>query len=373
MIYAVISDIHANKDALAKVIADARAEGAERIVCLGDIVGYGPEPQETLLLLRSENAIIIAGNHDDAVSGRIQSEDFIDLAHDAVMRHKEALSQESLKYLSTLPYSAKIEGAIITHGDFLAPEKFGYIESEEDAKDNFLAIDSAVAFVGHTHIPEIFLVGQSGTVYKTQPQDFTIEEGKRYIINPGSVGYPRESGGQCHSSYVLYDSTAKTVEFRFLPFAVSSVMQKGIAPRRISKRKIFAIAFLMALAAAAGTWFFMPKEEITVTNIVEDPELFIDAKIIPLSRLHRFLKPNLILDKNAKSAPADMTIRYLDEGGNEIGNVKKTVRSRATAIIEIPKETLLRSRSAEITIRRQKAADTVIIKEFAPVVLDASS
>ena len=251
MIYAVISDIHANKDALAKVIADARAEGAERIVCLGDIVGYGPEPQETLLLLKSEDAIIVAGNHDDAVSGRIQSEDFIDLAHDAVMRHKEALSQESLKYLSTLPYSAKIEGAIITHGDFLAPEKFGYIESEEDAKDNFLAIDSAVAFVGHTHIPEIFLVGQSGTVYKTQPQDFTIEEGKRYIINPGSVGYPRESGGQCHSSYVLYDSTAKTVEFRFLPFAVSSVMQKGIAPRRISKRKIFAITFLMALAAAA--------------------------------------------------------------------------------------------------------------------------
>ena len=368
MIYAIISDIHANKDALEKVLADAKLEGAERIVCLGDIVGYGPEPQEALLLLKSEDAIIVAGTHDDAVSGRIQSEDFIDLAHDAVMRHKEALSQESLKYLSALPYVAEIEGAIITHGDFLTPEKFGYIESEEDAKDNFHAMDSAVAFVGHTHIPEIFLVGKSGTVYKTQPQDFTIEEGKRYIINPGSVGYPRESGGQCHSSYVLYDSTAKTVEFRFLPFAVSSVMQKGIAPRRISKGKILAIAMAVALAAAAGTWLFMPKEEITITNVAEDPQLFIDSKTIPLSQTTRFLKPNLILDKSAKSAPVDMTIRYLDESGSEIGKMEKTVKSRATAIIEIPRETLLKSRSAEITLRKQKAADIVTIKEFAPAV-----
>lgn len=372
MIYAVISDIHANKDALEKVLADAKAQGAERIVCLGDIVGYGPEPQKALALLKAEDALAIAGNHDDAVSGRIQSEDFIDLAHDAVLRHQEALSQEELKYLSALPYTAEIEGAVITHGDFLAPEKFRYIESEEDAKENFLAMDSAVAFAGHTHIPGIFLVGRSGTVYKTEPQDFTMEEGKRYIVNPGSVGYPRESSGQCHSSYVLYDSIAKTVEFRFLPFCVSSVMQKGIVPRRISKGKISAIALLMALVAAAGTWVFMPKEEITITNVTQDPKLFIDSKTLPLTPTKRFLKPNLILERNAGSAPADMTIRYIDKNGTEIGKIEKTVKSRATGIIEIPKETLLRSSAAEITIRKQKASDAVVIKEFSPTVLDAS-
>lgn len=371
MIYAVISDIHANRDALEKVLADAAAHGAERIVCLGDIVGYGPEPGEVIAILKAKGAIAVAGNHDDAVSGRARGEDFIDLAHDAVQRHKEVLSQEQLKYLSELPYVSGIEGAVIAHGSFMEPEEFGYVESEEAARESFLATDAAVAFVGHTHVPEIFLVGRSGTVYRTQPQDFTIEEGKRYIINPGSVGYPRESSGKCHSSYVLYDSTAQTIEFRLLPFAVSSVMQKGVVPRRMSNGRIFAIALAVALAATAGTWLLAPRGEIAVTNVAEDPQLFIDAKTLPLSRSTRFFKPNLILDRSAKSAPVDMTVRYLDESGSEIGKTEKTVKSRATAIIEIPRETLLKSRSAEITLRRQKASDIVTIKEFAPAIADA--
>ncbi|MBO7207465.1 MAG: metallophosphoesterase family protein, partial [Kiritimatiellae bacterium] len=215
MIYAVISDIHANESALRKVLEDARAHGAQRIVCLGDIVGYGPLPSETLNLLLSQNATIIAGNHDDAVSGRVDEDDFIDLARDAVLRHREMLPPKSRDILSSLPYTIAFGEAVAAHGDFTEPEKFNYIESEEDAAINFSSINSRLAFVGHTHVPGIYLTGQSGAVYIIDPQDFTVEDGKRYIVNPGSVGYPRVKDGKCFSSYVLYDSDERTVTFRF--------------------------------------------------------------------------------------------------------------------------------------------------------------
>ena len=211
MIYAIVSDIHANLDALDRVLADARACGAERVVCLGDVVGYGPRPAEAVARVREACAATVAGNHDDAVSGRMDAADFIDLAGDAVRRHRDALSPDALAWLAALPYSASIEGAALAHGDATDPAKFYYVESEDDARANFEATDAQLLFVGHTHVPCVFLTGASGAVYRITAQDFTLEDGKRYIVNPGSVGYPRETDGKCMSSYVIYDSAEKTV------------------------------------------------------------------------------------------------------------------------------------------------------------------
>ena len=130
MKYALISDVHANLDALEKVLKDAQALGAEEIVCLGDIVGYGPRPAETLARVRETCAVVLAGNHDDAVSGRGDSSTFIDLAGDAVQRHREALTPDVLAWLKSLPYTATIDGARCTHGDLFDPPKFYYIEDE---------------------------------------------------------------------------------------------------------------------------------------------------------------------------------------------------------------------------------------------------
>ena len=99
MKYAIISDIHANVTALQNVLADAKAQGAEKIVCLGDVVGYGPLPSETVALARKECFIVLAGNHDDAVSGRGDASTFIDLAKEAVERHRAALSEEDVEWL----------------------------------------------------------------------------------------------------------------------------------------------------------------------------------------------------------------------------------------------------------------------------------
>ena len=142
MRYAIISDIHANESALRHVLEDAAAQGAETVVCLGDVVGYGPLPKETLALIRRTAAITLAGNHDDAVSGRQSANDFIDLAGDAVKRHREALDADALTWLRALPYDCRLEGVIAAHGDFTDPKAFNYIDDEASAEANFAATDA---------------------------------------------------------------------------------------------------------------------------------------------------------------------------------------------------------------------------------------
>lgn len=371
MIYAVISDIHANEAALKKVLEDAASQGVQRIVCLGDVVGYGPMPAETVGTLLESDATVIAGNHDDAVSGRADENEFIDLARDAVLRHREALGRKELDFLATLPYTAAFGGAIAAHGDFTEPKNFFYIESEEDAKANFETINARIAFVGHTHTPEIFLTGRSGAVYRVEPQDFTIEDDKRYIVNPGSVGYPREKNGECFSSYVIYDSEERSVTFRFLPFAVSSVMQRGENPKRLKKRILVAGAAVLSVAAASIAWLLTPKENVTVnevniTEVVEDPELFVTEKVLEMSPEMRYLTPQLALDTKAGSAPVDMEIKYLDADDAEISGATSTIKARTRKFTEIPREKRKTARKIVITLRKQKRGDNVVIKEFSP-------
>ena len=157
MIFAILSDVHANEMALEAVLADAKGNGAERFICLGDVVGYGPEPEKAAALVREAAAVTLAGNHDDAVAGRLDPADFIDLAADAVARHREALSSGSLVWLKCLPYTF-VEGRFAcAHGDFTRPEAFNYVTDEEEAAANFAARTEQLLFVGHSHVPGIFL------------------------------------------------------------------------------------------------------------------------------------------------------------------------------------------------------------------------
>jgi predicted phosphodiesterase len=235
MRYAIISDVHGNATALRRVLADAAAQGVEEIVCLGDTLGYGPEPAKALRMVRESCTIVLAGNHDDAVAGRVDAGDFIDLAQDAALRHREELTGEDIDYLKALPYTCRGDGFAAVHGDFTDPKAFNYVDCESVAAGNFAAMSEQLMFVGHTHEPRLALMGSSGTVYMTGPQDFSLEEGKRYIVNPGSVGYPRAADGKCMSSYVIFDSSSRSVFFRFIPFTVDSMLQRG-RPHRLRAR-----------------------------------------------------------------------------------------------------------------------------------------
>ena len=224
MRYAIISDVHANEAALRAVLTDAADAQAEKIICLGDVLGYGPEPVTALELVYRRAHVCLAGNHDDAVAGRFPVEDFTDFAAEAVQRHRAALTREATDWLNHLPYTCAFEGFACAHGDFSNPENFNYVLEPQDALPSWETRTEQLLFVGHSHQPGIFVLGASGTPHRLDAADFTLEDGKRYIVNPGSVGYPRS--GDCRSSYCVYDDAERTVEFRTLPFDLDSYAAK---------------------------------------------------------------------------------------------------------------------------------------------------
>ena len=224
MRYAIISDVHANEAALRAVLTDAADEQVEKIICIGDVLGYGPEPVAALELVYRRAHVCLAGNHDDAVCGRFPVEDFTEFAAAAVARHRDAITHEAKDWLAHLPYTCEFEGFACAHGDFSDPQNFNYMLEAQDAVPSWETRTEQLLFVGHSHQPCIFVLGASGTPHRIDSADFTLEDGKRYIVNPGSVGYPRS--GDCRSSYCIYDDEDRTVEFRSLPFDLDSYAEK---------------------------------------------------------------------------------------------------------------------------------------------------
>ncbi len=368
MKYAVLSDVHANIVALDAALADVAALGIDRVVCLGDVVGYGPAPAETLERIRTCSAAVIAGNHDAAVSGAISAEDFIDLAGDAVVRHREALSAEQMDWLKKLPLTTVFGGAAASHGDFISPIDFNYIDDEASAKVNFRMRNEQLLFVGHTHVPCIFLTGSSGSVYRLEPQDFILEDGKRYIVNPGSVGYPRENGGQCYSTYVIYDDVERSVRYRTLPFSVASVMQRGVNPSRKRRRVIISAALAVAaVAVAAAGWLAMrgPEEKV-VTKVVEVDKamsrafLLVEKSVVLKPGMTK-VKANFCLEKD--SDPAELRIVFETMDGKESGRESEKVkRDRMKKTWLIPSGAAV----AKFTVLKYGENDKVSIKAFRP-------
>jgi predicted phosphodiesterase len=366
MRYAIFSDVHANPTALEKVVADARSCGIEEFVCLGDTVGYGPLPSEAVSAVRSIAHIVLAGNHDAAVSGSFNTSDFIDIAGEAALRHRHTLSRKNLAWLRSLPTSANIAGAALVHGDLTDPGAFNYVDSEDSAAANFAATDAQIVFVGHTHVPEMFVVGASGNVHRLAPQDFVLEDGKRYIVNVGSVGYPRESGGMCLSSYVIYDTDEKAVRFRFLPFSVASVMQRGTAParRRALPLVLAAIAAIAVVAAAATFYVRRPEARPDSASVKAQESAMrpIEEKTLVLEQGCRAVKPNLQIEGSA----VQLDIAFLDGSDKAIaGGESLTVKHSCKKKFRVPSD----ARKAVLSIRRIREDAATRITAFAPEML----
>ena len=369
MKYAILSDLHANYTALSAVLDDCKQCGVQRIVCLGDIVGYGPQPSETLALIRSVTTAIIAGNHDDAVSGRMSSDDFIDLAADAVVRHRAALSKNELAFLRSLPYTTQLEHALAAHGDFIQPDAFNYVLAEADAAANFSRTAFPILFVGHTHIPRVFCCDAQGNVTTLEPDDITLEDNHRYLINPGSVGYPRETLGQCFSSYVIYDSTALTIQYRFIPFTIASVLQRGksAAARKPYVWILAGVLFFLGLLGAAlfvlntRTPQEAPAANSVVAATVSTSPLAITNKTITLAPRATCVRPNLRLKKG--SAAVVLETVFLDAEGRVLKREPpQEVKSSRRKEISIPATAI----SAHFEVRKRTRTDAPVITHFEP-------
>lgn len=233
MLYAIMSDVHANPVAFEQALADARRQNAEKIVCLGDVVGYGPDPVEAVALCRNACKIVLMGNHDAAVAGLVRTDNFIAFAQAGVRRHSAELGDSDKAWLRKLPYLHKGREFLAVHGTLVDPQSFSYMYDPEQivmSLELMRTYRRRIMFVGHTH-HACNIVFRPGTRIQIlgAEQNIKLSPKTTYIVNVGSVGYPRVD--HC-VTYVLYDTHAKTIEFRHLPFDfdgyVSRLEAKGV-------------------------------------------------------------------------------------------------------------------------------------------------
>ena len=228
MTYAIVSDIHSNLEALDAVFA--RIDAHDRILCLGDIVGYGPDPNACLARVRARAHETVLGNHDVAAIDSHGLEFFNDAARSAIEWTQGVLAPEHLDWLDGLSYELRHPDFLLVHG---APvEYFTYILDKVAATRAFAATDAPLIFVGHTHIADAYTLGPGGTLdHQFFQHGGTLElaAGHRYIINVGSVGQPRDLNPD--ASFVRFDDTARRVQWERVPYALEETQRKIAAAR----------------------------------------------------------------------------------------------------------------------------------------------
>ena len=235
-LFAVLGDIHANLDALEAVLADCREQGVTDYLCTGDVVGYNARPHECLEIVRGLGCPVVMGNHDHYVSSCQNLEDFNPHAAAVIEWTRKQLSQEEMGFLSGLPFVVTRTGITLVHATMDDPASFGYVFDHLQAEAHFSHQVTPLCFHGHTHCPMIY-EKQIGAVYRIDAQDFRLPVGRKYFVNVGSVGQPRD--GDPRAAYVLYDPLARTIRFRRVEYDVAAAQAKvreaGL-PERLADR-----------------------------------------------------------------------------------------------------------------------------------------
>ena len=214
MKYGILGDIHSNLSALKAVLACFEAEGVERVISVGDVVGYGAAPRECIELVRSIDAVVVKGNHDAACVGEIDVRYFNNYAREAVRWTSSVLTDDDSRWLASLPYVANLDHCSVGHGTYHKPELFDYIQSTTDADPSLDAMPLPVCFVGHTHVPVTLMrlkLDPLRTAY-TVDTEVDLSESHRSLINVGSVGQPRDEDPR--AAYAIYDSTRERAWIR---------------------------------------------------------------------------------------------------------------------------------------------------------------
>ena len=224
MRYAIVSDIHANIRAWKAVLADIRSQQIDVIVCLGDVVGYGPKPAEVLEAVRAETDHFVLGNHDAAAVGMMDYSIFNDHARQAIEWTMTELSPDAKQFLSQVPLAIEDGNILFVHAEIAEPGRFDYIDNVETAKENFAANEHFVTFVGHTHLPKMFERSSDGSVQELRDTTSLLDPEKRYIINVGSVGEPRNPD-DLRSRYAIYDIEKCEIDFRHVEFDIVGYRQ----------------------------------------------------------------------------------------------------------------------------------------------------
>jgi predicted phosphodiesterase len=238
MRYAIVADIHANLEALRAVLDDIRNKGGvDEIWCLGDIVGYGPEPRGCIELVKKTCAVCVAGNHDLATIGRMELSYFNPAAVAATLWTIEQLNPVDKRYLEDLPLEVKRDSFLLVHGSPADPAQ-EYIISASIAEKNFTYFTERFCLVGHSHIPMAYKEEDNATltIHLTEAVGLVLHK-QRLIINPGSVGQPRD--GDPRASYAIFDSEGMMLRLHRVTYNIGAtqdkMMRAGLPVRLITR------------------------------------------------------------------------------------------------------------------------------------------
>ncbi len=224
MRYAIIADIHSNLVAFEAAIRDIEDKGGfDELWCLGDVVGYGPEPHACIELLRNYKHLCIAGNHDLAAVNQIDISDFNADAADANKWTSSQLTTEDGEYLQNLPYTLTVGEFTLVHGSPRHPV-WEYLLSADAAENSFDYFNTHYCLVGHSHIPLVFERSDDGVDISAYSKETTIKlDNSRLIINPGSIGQPRDRDPR--AGYAIYDEEEGTIYFYRIEYDIKATQE----------------------------------------------------------------------------------------------------------------------------------------------------
>lgn len=231
MKFAIIADIHANLEAFQTVLADIKEQKCTHYACVGDVVGYGANPKECLKIVRDMGMPCVKGNHDEYCSMDEQLDGFNAHAAEAVNWTRKQLNEDERQWLKDLKYFRLVTSFSMVHATLDGPQRWGYVFDKLAAAASFTYQNTAVCFFGHTHVPVAFIrdtMVRGGTYSK-----FKVDPTKKYFVNVGSVGQPRDNNPK--AAYVVYDMDEGSIELRRLDYDIAAAQKKiidaGLPPR----------------------------------------------------------------------------------------------------------------------------------------------
>ena len=224
MIFVVYSDVHSNLEALSNFFNVLKDVNYDKLVCLGDLVGYGPDPNSVVELIREKSDIVLGGNHDFGVVGKTSLANFNPYALSACIWTREKLYQGNWKYLDSLRAKKVVNGITWVHSSPFQPEEWHYVLPNSYEHNFFKHLDTQVCFVGHSHLPVILERTPKLEIKTHTPASFFLKPNHKYIINVGSIGQPRD--GNPEPVFVVYDSKVSRIDFKRFSYKFTATQKK---------------------------------------------------------------------------------------------------------------------------------------------------
>lgn len=221
---ALISDIHANEEALTAVLRDAEEHGADKIFCLGDVVGYGCAPKACVDLVARNCQLTLMGNHDKVAINQSDAANFNAAARESSKWTQDQLGDEDVAIISNYKMGHNEFGLEFVHASPHEPDKWNYVLKSEDAEAAFLSFKGQMCFIGHTHLPMIFSKFEDNTPRQTVGHSFQPDEEARYLVNIGSVGQPRDNDAR--ACYVIYDTDEIEVNYHRVAYNIEKAQKR---------------------------------------------------------------------------------------------------------------------------------------------------